>query len=392
MFLLTLTRLCSGYVKCSLFGGFPERFFNLCAQHNRAVWNMTQTGDGYEVYLLAKDYKRLRAAARTSGVRMRVMEKHGLPFFIRRYRFRPGMAVGLGMFIGIICFLSLFVWNIEVTGNTTIATEDILAAMENSGIRPGVRISSIDANNAPQQIILNMPEISWMSLNIQGTNLIAEVSERKYAPERVDQNNPCDLVALRDGRIVDMQVLVGEAAVQEGDAVVAGDLLVRGTLEYSNGTTVTKHAAAEITAETVRSLTVKIPRTQTVMQRTGKVIRRSALEFFHLDIPLFLGSVRGSYDKEVQTHTLSFGGVPLPIRYRQGQFYETVAQEVTYTTDEMAEQAREKITSMADSVLQNARILSSEEHITEQEDGLTMTIQYRCEEDIVQEQEILLFP
>ena len=392
MFILTATRLLSGYVKFHMMGGFPERFFNLCAANKRAVWDMVKVEDGYEAFLLAQDYKRLRQTAKSTGVRMKVLEKHGLPFFVRRYRFRPGMVAGAAIFGLTIAFLSLFIWNVNIVGINSLTEEELLPVLRQNGVYEGARSSQIDPDNIIQDIILAKPEIAWMSINVHGTSATVEISERTYAPERVDAEKPCNIKAAADGRIVNMQVLAGKEAVQKGDAVVKGDLLVSGTVEYSNGTTVLKHAAAIITAQTERSLTVTVPRHQTVKRQTGRVMQKSVLHFFHMDLPLYLGSVRGTYEKKIEKKMLALGGAELPIGLTTATFYETVPLEVDFKTEELLEQARKQRTEAEKKELDGAKIISFEEKVEETEQELVLTTKYFCEENIAIEEEILIFP
>ena len=121
MMFLRLSRLASGYVRFSLRGDFPERFFNLCAVHGRAVWDMQRDPEGFSAYILAKDYPKLRQAARRSRVRLRVRERHGLPFFINRHRYRGGLAVGaVLLFIILYCFSQSFKANTVIKAKKSI--------------------------------------------------------------------------------------------------------------------------------------------------------------------------------------------------------------------------------------------------------------------------------
>lgn len=355
---LGLSRLLSGYVRFSLRGDFPERFFNLCAVHGRAVWDMERDSDCYYAYILAKDYPRLRQAARRSRVRLRVLERHGLPFLLNRYRLRFGMAVGFASFCFLLWFLSLFIWNVRIVGNDAISTADLLAVLKNYGISQGERIGNVDVTNLPQTIMLANPDISWMSINVNGCTMTVEISERIYPPESIDRKKPCNIKAARDGRILDYQVKLGEVAVSRGDAVVQGDLLVSGVQEYSNGLTAMHHASAVVMAETERTLSVEVPYAQRIEQPTGREWTRRVFQLFHLKIPFFLGSVHGDYDRVVEKSPLVLGGIELPVSMTTAIFREKICEDIQYTPEQALELARAQMVEKAGAELAGITVRS----------------------------------
>lgn len=388
---LSLSRLMSGYVRFSLKGDFPERFFNLCAVHGRAVWDMRREPDCYSAYILAKDYPKLRQAARRSRVLLRVTERHGLPFLLNRYRLRFGMAAGFASFCFLLWFLSLFVWNVKIVGNSAIPTADLLALFRDYGIEQGARIEDIDIKNLPQTIMLANPDIAWMSINVNGCTMTVEVSERIYPPESIDRKKPCNIKAARDGRILDTQVKLGETVVSRGDAVVAGDLLVSGVQEYSNGLTAMHHASAVILAETERTLSVEVPLAQRIDQPTGREWKRKVLQLFHWKIPLFLGSIHGEYDRTVERIPLTMDGVELPVAVTEATFREKTRVDVLYTAEQGLELARAQMIEKAGKELSGITVVSSEETVETLGNAVRLHVKFICEENIAMEEEILIF-
>ena len=71
----------TGYVRVRLTGRSPERFFNLCRSSKILLWNIACEKEEYRFFLLLPDFYRIRPFARKAGVRVRIQEKLGLPFF-----------------------------------------------------------------------------------------------------------------------------------------------------------------------------------------------------------------------------------------------------------------------------------------------------------------------
>ena len=54
---LSLLKYLFGYLEVSLTGYAPERFLNLCSNHNILIWNLAPTQDGYRFYISIAGFK-----------------------------------------------------------------------------------------------------------------------------------------------------------------------------------------------------------------------------------------------------------------------------------------------------------------------------------------------
>ena len=125
MFLIRFLRWLFGWVRLTAEGGFPERLLNLAAREEIQLWGICRQGITLTACCRAKDYKRLRQPARKACMRMRVRERHGAPFFLRRYHARAGIAVGLAAYILLLHFFSQRIWAIDVIGNEKLSDREI---------------------------------------------------------------------------------------------------------------------------------------------------------------------------------------------------------------------------------------------------------------------------
>lgn len=380
-----------GYVTVLVTGGSPERFMNLCAVKRRDVWDFQSVPEGLLVNVRISEYKNLRLAARRARVHLHIVSKHGLPFFIQRHRHRYGLAVGIAVFFLLLQVLCGRVWQIQVQGNTSMETRDIIGILAQSGIREGIKTNAFDWASVRQEVILNHPEISWMSFNPVGTVLHVDISEATPKPDIIDASQPCDLKATCDGRIVDMQVQMGKPIVQKGDAVVKGDLLVSGAVEYSDGCTVFRHASAIIKAETSHTVSFEIPLQQVRQQRTGKQTVRRVLRCFNGAIPLYIGSVKEPYEKETSEASLTIAGTKLPFGIQTAVFYHTTPITVTLTQEEAIAEAAEKTDAYVAETLKEAEITGITYDHSVKNDVVTVTAKISCIENISFEEKLLIF-
>lgn len=398
--LIKIIAFLKGYIKVKATGGFPERFLNLCAAANRDIWRVKTEKDGISFYADIKEYKNLRLPARRTGVKMRVTEKHGLPFFVFKYRKRKGLAVGAACFVLLLGFLSGSVWNITVSGNEKLTEEQVIKMLSDAGIREGTRVAKIDEHNTAQRIILNNPDISWLSINPMGSTLYVDVKERKYAPELSDKT-PQNIVAAKDGVIASVKANSGDALVKTGDAVTKGQVLISGIVTLKNGTTVIRAADGQAQAQVCERVTVFEPFEKTEKLRTGKTKTGRLFRFFGIDIPLFISSGFENYEKEQSYNALSPAGKKLPIGVYKTVFYELQEQTVTLSQEQAMQSARQKADEeIRRRILQSCRNEQpdeefSERHIVSREqtevlknDGAEITVDYICIENIAEKQKI----
>ncbi|MBO5908742.1 MAG: sporulation protein YqfD, partial [Clostridia bacterium] len=125
--MLWLLRYILGYVRFSVKGEFPERLFNQLSARNVKLWEMKRKNGVLTACISARNYLKMRKFKGKNRVCTRVLERHGLPFLIKRYHLRLGVPIGALLYIAILIFLSSFVWNIEVCGNETIETKKIIS-------------------------------------------------------------------------------------------------------------------------------------------------------------------------------------------------------------------------------------------------------------------------
>lgn len=87
-------RLLKGYVRIQIKSISPEYFLERCRINGIFFWELVCLKKGeYQCSLFLKDFYRLRGCARGKGVRLRICERRGLPFFLQRNRKRDRKSV-----------------------------------------------------------------------------------------------------------------------------------------------------------------------------------------------------------------------------------------------------------------------------------------------------------
>lgn len=125
-------------------------------------------------------------------------------------------------------FGSFFVWEFRIEGNETVPTERILRALEQNGVHLGSFGLSLDGEDIRNHVLLEIPELSWLTVNVSGCRANVQVRERVFPPERIDDQTPTNVVARRSGMVLKVQALDGVAEVLKGSTVTQGQLLISG--------------------------------------------------------------------------------------------------------------------------------------------------------------------
>ncbi len=324
-----------GHVQVRIDGAFPERFLNICSQNSISFWALERISpSSLKAMMHISDFKRIRRYAKRSMCRVKLIKKVGVPFFLWRFRRRYALYAGLAMFILIVYAFSLFVWDIEVTGAQTVPYEKILYSLSQNGVKIGTYTPDIDYETTKNKLLLDISELSWVTINVKGSRAIVEVRERIPVPVIIPRNMPCNVVAARAGVITGIDVLAGSPQVAAGQTVVKGQLLVSGIIDSEKVGARFVHAMADVTARTWSTLYSVMPLQHQTKQYTGQTKVRRALIFGGNRVNLYFNTSKpfDTYDKITEkTQLRLLKNIVLPLVYVKEEYraYEAVSYELS---------------------------------------------------------------
>jgi len=287
MFFYILWNFIRGYLIIRVDGLSLEKFINLTVSRGIYLWGIKrQSYTTLTAKISVSGFRQLHEISRKLHCRIRIQDKRGLPFVFYRYRKRKMLTVGILICLCIVYSLSFFIWSVEVEGTEEVDPQKILSELESLGVKPGVFKPNIDSMLIENQLIVNIPELSWASLEIRGSRAILRVKESVLPPVMIDKNTPCNIVAAKDGIIEKMIVLDGQAIAEPGQTVKKGQLLVSGIIEHPDTIGVRYvHSMGQILARTWYQETVEISLKQPYRQRTGRKAEIKYLGWNRFKIP-----------------------------------------------------------------------------------------------------------
>lgn len=225
-----LIYMLTGYLRVTIQSSCPERFLNLCTKQEIRIWNLEQKGGVYHCCIGRGDFKKSIPIQEKTNTGLKIERKCGLPFFLSKYKKRKWLFVGAFCCVGLILGLSQFIWEIKVEGNVSYTEEDIKKYINRNEISLGTLRRKVNCEELEEKLRRHYDEIAWISCSIDGCQLSVRIKETLDKNTKNETDQPCDLVALKDGIITSIVTQNGTPLVKKGDKVKKGETLITGNI------------------------------------------------------------------------------------------------------------------------------------------------------------------
>lgn len=394
--LIKLIRWFTGYLLVKIKGYSPERFINLCSSRNILIWNLAKREDGYEFYIGLNGFRKIRPIVKKTKTRPFIMERKGLPFLMFRYRKRKIFFLGIVLFFIILYSLSLFIWNISVSGEYSNTNETIIKYLNSETIHTGIMKSKVDCRYIEEAIRKEYEDIGWVSAEIKGTRLLIKLTENHLTEKKLINTTPHHVVAAKDGIITSLIARSGMPLVKKGDVVKKGDILVSGVLELigDSGEIVKREAVAadaDIKMKTFYEYLDIFPMGYTMKNYTQDVKKGYSIYFADEKINLYKPlKIYIKYDIIENRVNLRFGrNFYLPVTFSTRYFREYEEEKKTYTQEEALQLAKAKLNLFQEKLMKkNVEIIENNVRIEIDGSNCVATGKLIVEESQVMDQPI----
>lgn len=229
-----LLRWLKGYLIIIISGKGRERFLDLCAKNDIELSDVICQAETVSFVVSHKNYKKLEGYRQKSGVDLRIKDKKGLPFFFYKYKKRKCFFIGLLLCLAIIYSFTLFIWDINISGESLYTEEEIREDIVDNYVKLGTLKSNIDCTKLEKELREKYDKIAWISCEIKGTQLNINFTETIDAEIVSSYDEPCNIVAVKDGIITDIITKSGTAIAKKGDEIKKGDILISGVVNIYN--------------------------------------------------------------------------------------------------------------------------------------------------------------
>lgn len=375
-----------GVVTVQIEGFFTERFINLCKINNIKIWDIRNIVKGViRLKINIYDFKKLRKVAKKTRCKVKIKNKKGVYFILFRYRKRK-FAFLLVMLALICCIVfSTFIWQIEVRGNITVSSSQIIEELKNSGIYVGKNKIGIDKKQVINEFRTRVNEISWVGITLEGSKAIVEVVEKTRLDEKDVQNVSLgNIVAAKSGIITKIIPENGTAVFKEGSYIEEGAVAIEGAIysKYIEPLKVAAKGMLKVNHEYNYDNTYKY--NEILKNYTNKIRYTVGITFDSKENMLNYLNKDKKYDITKSSKSINLFGHNISFDiYIFSEYFETIK---TNTRDELIEKANGDI----DNYLNNEILPSTIEgnlvdkviDIIELEDGIKVVTKYIVNEEI----------
>ena len=320
------------------------------------------------------------------GIEYDLSDIKGLPFYLRLLIKRPGLGIGFLLFFFIMHLSGDSVWYIDIKGNEKYSDEFIVNQLEELGFTYGTYIPSVDFDQLHSEYLARFSEISWISVNMNGTYANVQVREKRLGGDAEHKDGKyANIVASEDGIISHEETSSGVSLVSGGDVVRKGELLVSGVIPLRNGGERFTYAESKVYAYVPRYIEVEIPFEIREKVYSGEEYTKKTAKIFKKSINLSINSgfEYTTYDKiEGSMRASVFDVIPLPIWIEKKVYKEYYYEYRTLTKEDAVSRARAELRDRLDEVLENAELTSSKISYEVTADSFIIKCELTCLADI----------
>lgn len=385
MFFKIVLNYIIGYINVQIEGYYIERFISTSIKNGVLIWNIKKKNTNL-VYAKVStyDFEKLQQDARKNQCLVTSISKKGLPYLLKRYSRRKSFFIALLVLIVISFILSKFVWNIDVIGNSTVSSNEIIKLVNEEGLKKGTLKSKVNIDKIINKIRLCRDDISWVGIEIKGTNVIINIVESKEKPEIIDEDDFTNIIATKDGVITKAYAQNGTLLVKEGDEVKKGDVLISGTIEGKYTDKYYVNAIGEVKAKVLYSKIIKVKKNEILRERTGKKNVKFAIKFNNFKINLFKTlSKFKNYDTIYSDKKIKiFPNFYLPIEICKYTNYEVNLKSVSYSEDEAKQIGEKQAKEELNSKIIDKEVVNSSTEIEDLGDYYNIKVTYEVNENI----------
>lgn len=326
-----------GYTKYSFPSEISHLVAELCRQKKRVYRGFCFQGDEAYVEIPLPSARAFERDCRAANIPVALHSRHGLPPLLWGYRKRLGLIVGAVFFLLLSTLSGSVLWDVRVEGNSRLSDREVVELLEECGLTVGMRVKGIPTPQIETLALINSEDIAWISINILGS--VAEVHIIEDSGEPVEDVLGSDIVAERGGVIQWLEDIRGWQAVEIGQQVEKGQLLLGGSYPAEEGMP-TRYTTPKgrVFALTERDFSVSIPLKYEKKVYTGSEKVEKYFIFFKKEVKFFenCGKMYAEYDTidTVEYFTLPHGIVlPFGIRTVRHSEYE---RDVAVRSEESA--------------------------------------------------------
>ena len=381
--ILKIIRWIFGYVIFEINSKDIKNFLNLIKRLNVRIWDIDKINNVMSAKVNLVEYKNLSNIAKRNNIKLTMIGQIGCPLIYNTHKNRKGILLGIFLFFLTIHAFSFYIWKINVIGIENLNKQTVINKINENGILVGSLKKKINTQVVNQNLMAMIPDVSWVSVNIEGCIANVYLKEKIKTPDIENSQEAQDIKALCDAQIIRMETFSGTPLVKPGDAVIKDQILVSSHVIDSQNIISNVYANANVWGKIGCEITEKEDLKQIAKIKTGN--KKEILKFFIFGKEFninFWESIDKNWKKEKQLKTLNILGLELPIKYGKEKFYEWNEVKIKITKEEALESAKKRAYEKLNIEYNDNEILEKFEDFTINEENVIFRLKIQCIKNI----------
>lgn len=320
-----------------------ERFLNICRHNEVSFSDIITDRTGIFATIAYKQWKHILELQKKCQVQCSIVTETGMIPFLIKYRKRIVFLISLCLCFGIVFYSSLFIWHIDVEGTEVYTEEEIVEYISHSLVPIGTKRKTVSIAELEKNLRMQYDRVAWITCEIDGTRLVVRIVETIEKEEIKSFDTPCNIVAIKDGVVMELLAKSGKKVVAPGDEVKKGDILITGVVNVYNEyeeLIETNYVSADgiVYGQTEYEYFQSFPMDH-IEKRQGKKKKTGYSVQFGTSLKtLHKPHDTEAYEQVTSTHTFHIGtSYYLPLSFIVTKYYKPEYKTDTYTEKEAKE-------------------------------------------------------
>ncbi len=246
---------------------------------------------GKNYYQLTINYNDIKLL---SNYKIEVINYYGINAFKNFLKYNTYVLIGIFSSLITLILLTQTIFDIKINTNNSELKSIINKSLYENDISIYKKKKSFNELQQIKKKILydNKDCLEWIEIIENGTDYIIEITERKENEPKENINIPTNIVANKDGLIMNINLISGVQVREINDYVKKGDVIITGNI-YKNDKLVNQVTSnGTVYAEVWYVVDVNVPYTYTEYVDTNEIINRYYIKLFDKEFTI-LGKYNG---------------------------------------------------------------------------------------------------
>lgn len=240
----------NGTITIEIQGMHPESVVNAMWAQGIDIKNLKRINiTTLDLDINIRSLSNVKEIGKIKKCKVKVLRANGILRILSKVKNSGLLISGIAIFIFLIYYLSLYIWNINIDETKVLSPYEIRQQLLTYGIKPGIKKSSVNIYDLEDELKKDDDRIMWARARIEGGTLRIKIEEKQNPPSIKAPENNGDVIAKCDGQIVRFYTTSGSAVISKGDIVKKGQVLIQG-IQGKEGFTYETPAEGTVIAKT----------------------------------------------------------------------------------------------------------------------------------------------